>query len=78
MQVGLEKQADRQQSLFPMVRQLDKQTGGRKKKGKSLPKRPVKESLKDPSHKKMKISKSRSKSVTPGSPPANLSDLTHV
>ena len=38
MQVGLEKQADRQQSLFPMVRQLDKQTGGRKKKGQEFTK----------------------------------------
>jgi hypothetical protein len=46
-----------------------------KNKGKSLPKRLVEENLKDPSHKKMKISKSRSESVIPGSPPADFSDL---
>jgi hypothetical protein len=48
-----------------------------KTKGKSLPKRLVEESLKDPSHKKIKISKSRSKSVTPGSLPDNT-DLVRV
>lgn len=46
-----------------------------KTKGKSLPKRLVEESLKDPSHKKMKISKSRSE--TPGSSP-DISDLVRV
>ena len=50
-----------------------------KTKGKSLPKRLVDESLKDPSNKKMKISKSRNKSVTLGLSPMDFSeDLVHV
>ncbi|KAF8957137.1 hypothetical protein BDZ97DRAFT_1924867 [Flammula alnicola] len=46
-----------------------------KTKGKNEPKRLVDESLGDPSHKKMKISKSRSKSVTLDSSPGDSSDL---
>ena len=46
-----------------------------KTKGKSLPKQLVEEG---PSHKKMKISKSRSESVTLDSSPTDLSDLVRV
>lgn len=49
-----------------------------KTKGKNLPKRPVDESLRDPSHKKMKVSKSRSESVTPGSSPADFLHLVRI
>ena len=49
-----------------------------KNKGKSSPKRLVEESLEDPSHKKMKISKSRGESVTLGSLPVEFSDLVCV
>jgi hypothetical protein len=51
-----------------------------KTKANSLPKWLVEESLKDPSHKKMKISKSRSESVTlpVASSPADFSDLVRL
>ena len=49
-----------------------------KTKGKSLLKWLVENSLKDLSHKKMKISKSRSESVTLGSSPADFSNLVRV
>ena len=49
-----------------------------KTKGKSLLKRLVEEILKDPSHKKMKISKSRSESVSLDSSPVDASDLVRV
>ena len=49
-----------------------------KTKGKSLPKRLVEEILKDPYHKKMKISKSRSESVSLDSSPMDASDLVRV
>ena len=49
-----------------------------KTRGKGLPKQLVEESLMDPSHKKIKISKSRSESVTLGSLPVDFLDLVHV
>lgn len=49
-----------------------------KTKGKSSPKRLVEEFLNDASHKKMKPSKSRSESVTPGSSPMDFSDSVCV
>ena len=49
-----------------------------KNKGKSSLKQLVEESLEDPSHKKMKISKSRGKSVTLGLSPVDFSDFVCV
>ena len=49
-----------------------------KTKGKSLPKRQVEDSPKDSSHKKMKISKSRSESETQASLSTEFSDLVCV